>query len=180
MAEVAKSAAKLEHFVSHDEMLPGEDRGRIRWRWCAAAAHNTRYPHQYMLVERDVANQTRRMTMEGTSQPASANMFGSCGTPGPVMLLINSAIPANMPMFLPPKPALFASIFFFLRASAPTASFELRNGDGPLLIDIWTNARSAAVMDVSMTAATSSSAQRRSNRSLTTPIVACVPEGTYR
>ena len=31
-------------------------------------------------------------------------MFGNCGTPGPVMLLINNAMDANIPIvFCPPK-----------------------------------------------------------------------------
>ena len=49
----------------------------------------------YMTVERLVISQTSRMHTVGASQPDSANMFGSCGTPGPVMLLISSATPAN-------------------------------------------------------------------------------------
>ena len=49
----------------------------------------------YMVVESEVMNQMTRIVMVGTSQPASANMLGSCGTPGPVMLLISSAMPAK-------------------------------------------------------------------------------------
>lgn len=33
-----------------------------------------------MAVESEVESQTSKMTIVGTSQPASANMLGSCGT----------------------------------------------------------------------------------------------------
>ena len=42
--------------------------------------------------------------MVGESQPASENMLGSPGTPGPVILLMSSAMPAKVPMVLLPKP----------------------------------------------------------------------------
>ena len=38
----------------------------------------------------------------GSNQPASAKRFGSCGTPGPVMLLISRHTPAPNPIVLDP------------------------------------------------------------------------------
>jgi hypothetical protein len=49
----------------------------------------------YMTVESDVMAQITTIVIDGNSHPDSANMFGSCGTPGPVMLLIRSAMPAK-------------------------------------------------------------------------------------
>merc|ERR1719460_3466023 len=37
-------------------------------------------------------------------------MFGSCGIPGPVMLLISRATPAKAPMVFPPKAGAFGAL----------------------------------------------------------------------
>ena len=68
-----------------------------------------RMASQYMTVLRLVMIQITRIRIVGTSQPASANIFGSCGTPGPVMLLMRSAMPAKYEMFFPPKPFVASS-----------------------------------------------------------------------
>mmetsp|Transcript_95681 Transcript_95681/g.292597 ORF Transcript_95681/g.292597 Transcript_95681/m.292597 type:complete len:277 (-) Transcript_95681:155-985(-) len=42
-----------------------------------------------------VITQTLNIQMDGSNQPASTNMFGNSGIPGPVMLLTSNAIPAT-------------------------------------------------------------------------------------
>ncbi len=61
---------------------------------------------QYMVVDKlDIAHTARKMSV-GTNHPASANMLGSDGTPGPVMLFINKQTEAKNPIVLPPPKEL--------------------------------------------------------------------------
>ena len=82
-----------------------------------------RIASQYIVVEMDDNAHTRRNTIEGTNQPASANMFGSEGTPGPVMLLISSATDANMPMVFPPPNSVCLSPSATLMLGTPSFFF---------------------------------------------------------